>query len=130
MWLPDILFAAFALYILWRADQEKPLISEKFTDTMAVISENYLAPLARRIFGPIRRLISRRKPAPSRPGPGRSSTMLLIHANAHTRDFHLPGCEHYNCPDCTIEFNSVQVAQEAGFVPCPFCKTLINSNDR
>jgi lipopolysaccharide export system permease protein len=51
-----------------------------------------------------------------------------IHANAQSRIFHLPDCEEYNCEDCTIEFNSVQVAQEAGFVPCRFCTTLIKKN--
>ncbi len=129
MWLPDILFAGLALYILWRADQEKPLVSEKITDTMALVTENYLSPLGRRIFGPVKRLISRRKPTPVKTVQNREKRILLIHANAHTRDFHLPGCEHYNCKDCTIEFNSVQVAQEAGFVPCPFCKTLIDNTD-
>jgi lipopolysaccharide export system permease protein len=132
MWLPDILFAALALYILWRADQEQPLVSEKITDTMATLTEQYISPLTRRIFGPVKRLISRRKPAPAPTArkPEETTRVLLIHANVHTRDFHLPGCEQYDCKDCTIEFNSVQVALEAGFEPCPFCKTLIDGTDR
>ena len=55
---------------------------------------------------------------------------MIIHANAQSRIFHLPDCEEYNCEDCTIEFNSVQVAQEAGFVPCRFCTTLIEKNEQ
>ena len=43
---------------------------------------------------------------------------------------HLPGCEQYDCPQCRIEFKDVQVAREAGFKPCPFCRTLVDEQER
>jgi hypothetical protein len=52
----------------------------------------------------------------------------LIRGNAKSRVFHLPGCEFYDCPNCTIEFKDTQVAVDSGFEPCRFCKDLSSAN--
>jgi lipopolysaccharide export system permease protein len=130
MWLPDILFAVLAVYILWRADQEKPLVSEKITDIVAEFKDRYITPLFRRCTVPLKRMINRRKTARAAYNGTTKQQPLPIHANSKSKNFHVPGCEHYNCTDCTIEFNSVRVAREAGFIPCPFCKKLIDKKDR
>jgi len=43
--------------------------------------------------------------------------------------YHLPGCEHFNCENCTIKFKDIQVAEDAGYTPCRFCKKLINQQN-
>ena len=61
--------------------------------------------------------------------PGRSPH-LRIHADSASGLFHLPGCEQYDCPQCRIEFKDAQIAREAGFKPCPFCRTLVEEQER
>ena len=58
-------------------------------------------------------------------------TALSAHRNtlrgdAKKRVFHLPGCEHYHCRHCTLEFKDVHVAREAGFAPCEICRDRID----
>jgi hypothetical protein len=44
-----------------------------------------------------------------------------FHGNARTRVFHQPSCRHYSCPNCTVRFDTVPEAVEAGFRPCGVC---------
>lgn len=46
---------------------------------------------------------------------------IVYHGNENTRKFHEPGCRHYNCPHCVVEFNSRQEALDAGYEPCKVC---------
>jgi micrococcal nuclease len=41
--------------------------------------------------------------------------------NARSRVFHSPSCQHYTCPNCTVELGSVEAAREAGFRPHGDC---------
>jgi lipopolysaccharide export system permease protein len=128
MWLPNILFGIITLLILRRVERELPIFPEKFADLLADIHDKYIGPQISNVQILLRRLLSRRRkstPPAARLDPG---TSMLIHADAHSLLFHLPQCEHYHCENCTIKFNSVQVALDAGFVPCRFCKTLIKEN--
>jgi len=128
MWLPNILFAAITILIFWRVEQERPIFPEKLGNFIAAITDRFITPQARKLRSFIRHALSRRESAAKPEERGTADRSMLIHADSHHKTFHLPGCEQYNCAGCSIEFNSVQVAQEAGFVPCRFCKTLIEKN--
>jgi lipopolysaccharide export system permease protein len=130
MWLPNIIFAAITILIFWRVEQERPIFSEKLVDFIADIKEKYLSPQLKQLGKLFRSLLSRRDYTVQLEEQVRQEQTMLIHANSQSRIFHLPSCDEYNCEDCTIEFNSVHVAQEAGFVPCRFCTTLIEKNEQ
>ena len=38
-----------------------------------------------------------------------------FHGNRESKVLHAPGCQHYNCKNCTVTFASVAQAQAAGF---------------
>jgi lipopolysaccharide export system permease protein len=130
MWLPNIIFAAITILIFWRVEQERPIFSEKLVDFINDITEKYLTPQLKQLGKLFNSMLSRRNHAVQLKAQVIKKQTMLIHANSQSRTFHLPDCEEYNCEDCTIEFNSVQVAQEAGFVPCRFCTTLIEKNEQ
>ena len=127
MWLPNIIFAVITILVFWRVEQERPIFPEKLADFIADVSDDYITPQLKKIRRFLGHMLSRRSMEKS----GKNVPyvkIMLIHAEVQSRIFHLPDCEHYNCEHCSIKFNSVQVAQEAGFVPCRFCKTLIEKN--
>ncbi len=129
MWLPNILFLAFGMYFLWRVDQERPLLPEQVHAALLVRYERYVRPLLRRLSkragALLFKLLGRRAGGVGGMATGEG---LLIHANVHTRTFHLPECAQYNSPQCRIEFKDVKVARQAGFHPCGFCATLLDQN--
>ncbi|MEA1967874.1 MAG: thermonuclease family protein [Thermodesulfobacteriota bacterium] len=45
-----------------------------------------------------------------------------FHGNTSSHVFHKKGCKHFNCKNCTIIFNSRDVAIKAGYRPCGMCK--------
>jgi len=128
MWLPNIIFAVLTIIIFRRVERERPIFPEKLADFIANLKDKYISPLTQHLRKLFVRLVSRRRSAAEPKQRITAARQMLIHADSHSRTFHLPQCEHYECTSCTIEFNSVQVAQEAGFVPCRFCKTLIEKN--
>ena len=132
MWLPNALFLIFALYFLWRVDQERPLLPERVHVALVLRYDRYLRPvlLAVRSWG--RALLVRflGRPAQQSQGGLDAGAGLLIHANVHTRAFHFPECAQYHAPQCRIEFKDARVAREAGFHPCGFCATLLDRKRR
>lgn len=44
------------------------------------------------------------------------------HGNVSSRVFHRPGCQHYNCKNCTAVFNAREQAVAAGYRPGGCCK--------
>jgi endonuclease YncB( thermonuclease family) len=44
------------------------------------------------------------------------------HGNVSTRVFHRPGCQHYNCKNCTAVFKTRDEAITAGYRPGGCCK--------
>ncbi len=131
MWLPNILFFAFAVYFLWRVDQERPLLPERLNSALLLRYDRHVRPLLRSARAKIGslwlRLLGRRRMR----GEGGLETGegLLIHANVHTRTYHFPECAQYDSPQCRIEFKDARVAEEAGFHPCGFCATLLEDRD-
>ena len=131
MWLPNILFLAFAMYFLYRVDQERSLLPERVHTLLLVRYDRFVRPFLHRVktkaSGLVFRLLGRRV---SGLGGMSAAEGLLIHANVHTRTFHFPECAQYNSPQCRIEFKDVRVARDAGFRPCGFCATLMEHQDR
>jgi len=44
-----------------------------------------------------------------------------FHGNARSHALHAPGCQHYNCKNCTVMFKTVKQAVAAGFRPHKKC---------
>ena len=138
MWLPNIFFLALTVFIFHRVEQERPLVPERlqlliiglFDRTLRPLWERTLRPVRDRALARLREAAARWWPVRRRAGaPGRSPH-LRIHADSASGLYHLPGCEQYDCPQCRIEFKDVQVAREAGFKPCPFCRNLVEEQER
>mgnify|MGYP002399005533 CR=1 FL=1 len=126
LWLPNLLFALFALVLLWRTYQERPLLPERVQQFCQLLYERLLRKLCRQVAHLIRTFISNRyleRADSSVVLPKKGS--LPIHADASTGIFHLPECADYDCPTCRLRFKNARIAQEAGFVPCDFCTTLM-----
>ncbi len=45
----------------------------------------------------------------------------VYHGNRESRVFHAPGCQHYNCRNCTVPFATVAQAKATGFRPHEQC---------
>ena len=45
----------------------------------------------------------------------------VLHGNVNSRVFHAPGCENYECPNCTARFASSAAAMAAGYRPHATC---------
>jgi len=52
--------------------------------------------------------------------PGGSSA---YHGNTGKHVFHSAACKDFNCPTCTVNFNSISEALDAGYRPHPECLT-------
>ncbi|WPD24348.1 MAG: LPS export ABC transporter permease LptF [Candidatus Electrothrix scaldis] len=127
MWLPNVIFAVMTGVIFWRVEQEKPIFSERLTLRLeAVFDVLFLVPF-KRVAQTFKSLLGSREKQKKQADPAWDG--MLVHADAKERVFHLPGCEQYHCTNCTLQFNSVYVAYEAGFEPCPYCATQAKSYD-
>lgn len=55
--------------------------------------------------------------------PGKKENVRTeYHGNVKSKVYHQPGCEHYNCRNCTAVFGSKSEAEAAGFRPCRRCR--------
>ena len=126
MWLPNIIFFILTLYIFNRTEKEKGILPTPLADMLVSFQEHYLAPVIKRISILVRQLLSRRRKIKKDHRKEHPGAELIIHGNSLSMVYHLPGCEHYDCENCTIQFINTQVAEQAGFKPCRFCKKLIS----
>ena len=124
MWLPNIIFLIITVVIFKRVDREKPIISEWLQNQFIDLYNWALAPTVN-LVGKYAVKILRWRPGYSEEPTVYYREGMLIHANTEGRIFHLPGCEHYDCVQCTIEFKNAKVAQEAGFEPCRYCRAKL-----
>ncbi|MCI5132396.1 MAG: LptF/LptG family permease, partial [Candidatus Electrothrix sp. EH2] len=130
MWLPNVLFALITGVIFWRVEQERPIFSERLTLwSEALFDILLLAPLKRlcKVFKKILSKTKDRGVQQEREEP--LSEGMLVHADAQERIFHLPGCKQYDGENCALHFNSIAVADEAGFSPCPYCEKQLEKYD-
>jgi lipopolysaccharide export system permease protein len=125
MWAPNIIFFALALYVFRRAEQERTLLPQPLQEKLGELQHRIISPITSRCRALVHKLLSRRRGRRKEDHTVSGSSDLFIHANSLSMVFHLPGCEHYNCENCTIQFINVEVAEQAGFTACRFCKKLI-----
>ena len=131
MWSPNVFFFVLALFWIVRIANEKPLFPEIITLFMKYLWEKSTAPIT---------LILPRMLKKIRKMPVEVEETALeydlekyenaIKGNAKSRVFHVPSCEYYNCKNCTLYFKNIDVALDAGFEPCRFCKDLIEEYQR
>ena len=121
MWGPNFFFFCLAVFWIYRVSNEQTLIP-------AFLSDN-----VRRFFSYIRRLLhvfrllaGRKMGAITRDIIDTEDDEYInanaIRGNAKSRVFHVAECEYYRNKNCSIEFKNIQVALDAGFEPCRFCK--------
>jgi endonuclease YncB( thermonuclease family) len=55
------------------------------------------------------------------PGGARGSATGALHGNVASRVFHAPGCDNYDCANCTASFESPAAAVAAGYRPHREC---------
>ena len=122
MWLPNVILAGIALVILRRVEQEKPIISPRVQNKIIDLYEYFISPVVKRVLSGIHWLLHWRpikineKLSVYYPGT------LKIHANALERVYHQPGCDYYDCKECTIRFKNSRIAEKAGFHACDYCR--------
>ena len=123
MWTPNILFLLLAVFWIIQVSNEKPLIPEKISSFLGNNwSSAYLCIL--RQYGSVRKIFGgslspQEETADSDTLHPKKSA---IRGNARSRVFHLPGCDFYDCKNCTIEFKNIHIAIDSGFERCRFCK--------
>lgn len=128
MWLPDILFALITGVIFWRVEQERPIFSERLSLWFEALFDTFLLTPLKGLCKLLTAVLSKSKDRGVEEREEPLSEGMLVHADAQKRIFHLPGCEQYNAENCTLQFNSVAVAYEAGFTPCSYCEKQIRKD--
>lgn len=121
MWVPTLLFAGLTLYVFRRVERERPIFSERLQNRILDLLDNSVIPLYRwaRKLG-TRCLQERHREYISYQNDTVPDGMQ-VHASTKDRIYHLPGCDYYDCPQCTLKFKDAKVAAEAGFKPCRLC---------
>ena len=128
MWVPNVFFLLLAIFWIVQVSNEKPLVPEKISSFFGNIWD-YVYGFIKRRYDNVRKLF-RGSPSPDEE-TGSSNTLLpeksTIRGNVRSRVFHLPGCEFYDCKNCTIEFKNINIATDSGFEHCRFCRD--NNNE-
>jgi len=129
MWTPNVLFLLLTILLIRRTAHEKPLVPSPVSLFFSTVF-NAIGSVANSFY----RLI-----IPSRTSEQTTSDVMgetpeidkpkKIRGNVRSRVFHFPVCDHYYCKNCTIEFKNKDVALQAGFEPCRFCKNFIDESD-
>ncbi len=128
MWSPNFFFCGLAVFWTMRIAKEQRLIPERVTVCILKLAKLCFAPMRailQKTWGAL--TIRRIKSSYGLPAGGDPHGEDAITGNVKTREFHLPGCENYHCRNCTLLFINSSIASEAGFHPCPACKTRIES---
>lgn len=124
MWGPNFFFFCLAIFWIYRVSNEQALIP-------AIVSDNI-----RKFFSKIKQLFfllwtiaaskskSKKKVLnrDTKASEEKIEDMHAIRGNAKSRVFHVAGCRYCRNENCSIEFKNIQVALDAGFEPCRFCK--------
>lgn len=121
MWAPNFLFFGLAIFWVIRVANEKPLIPYVIAAGVQKIMAIFLLPL-KKIY---QTLLSKITWLSDRTGSvqyGSQQKAATLRGDAHSREFHLPGCKNYYCKNCTLEFKNIHVALDAGFTPCEICR--------
>lgn len=119
MWIPCVLLGYLTFVMIKRVEQEKSLISPWLANRVLDLAERYLTPMVMLFKKQWLRLLHFRWSKREKYISYRSG--MEIHANAESRIYHYPGCDFYDCENCTIHFIDAKIAEDAGFKPCQFC---------
>jgi len=122
MWTPNFLFMLLAILWIIRITNEKPLIPENITYFFEEIFHRVSQTFVIR-YNKIVRILrgSELTEEEFDDGYDVQTGLTAIRGNVKSRVFHLPGCEFYDCKNCTIEFKNIQIALDSGFEQCRFC---------
>lgn len=126
MWIPNGIFLILTLYCLHKMTHEQPLLPVIVKAKGRAGYDRFMAPLVMKIFkliGSSKKKVKMVKPIITKANP-RFLQAGVIHANAYSRIYHFPACEFYNCKYCTLTFKNTDIATQAGFQPCKFCKNI------
>jgi len=124
MWASNFFFLLLALFWIQRITNEQTLVPEGITYSLLKLWTMAWVPTKQAFYKIIHR-------GQDLSGDEETEEEFFqnkpkaIRGNAKSRVFHVPACEYYDCRNCTLEFKNIEVALEAGFEPCQFCKDLI-----
>ncbi|MHB8789181.1 MAG: LptF/LptG family permease [Desulfobulbaceae bacterium] len=121
MWLPNLLFLSLTWYIFRRVEQERSIIPERLLNQVLDLLDKYLFPLLRLVKTFVMRCLQEHHREYVSYQDAAVPDGMQVHASTRDRIYHLPGCEFYDCPQCTLKFKDAKVAAEAGFKPCRLC---------
>ena len=128
MWGPNTVILLMALFFIRQVSNEQPLIPEKITNFISINLRKVFSPIFNRLHSAIIACIERIRPVrTTAPTAATSSTAqpLPLHGDIRNRIFHLAGCKDYHDKHCTLDFRDIEVAMDAGFRPCEFCRERI-----
>jgi lipopolysaccharide export system permease protein len=121
MWLPTVLFAGLSLYVFRRVERERSIISERLQNRILDIVDSSVMPLFRWVKKLCTRCLQEHHRGYIAYQNDAVPDGMQVHASTKERIYHLPGCDYYDCPQCTLKFKDAKVAAEAGFKPCRLC---------
>lgn len=133
MWLPNILFLAITFFFIRQVTNEQPLIPERVQLVCRRLFDWVSLPFRkafRYLFLLVLAILPKRAAQPAATPVDLPAKRLAIHGDAKNKVFHLPECDHYNCPNCSIEFKTVAIAIQSGYQPCLFCRTMIDDPEK
>lgn len=120
MWGPNFLFFCLAIFWIYRVSNEQTLIPLIITDNIKRFG-SYIFQL----FRVFKLLFGNKVGNIARDIIEHEDDFVdtnTIRGNAKSRVFHVSECEYYKSKNCSIEFKNIQIALDAGFEPCRFCK--------
>ncbi len=130
MWMPNGLFALLTIVMINRAAHEKPF----FPESVHLIYDSLCHTLSKSLTRLYQSIVPKPRAIQSRDNQnGQEDDFqknLQLRGNISSRVFHFPDCEHYHCKNCTIEFKNVEIAIQAGFEPCRFCKNRGSDSEK
>lgn len=125
MWTPNFLFLLLAVFWIIRISNEKPLVPEHISYFFTKYY-NHASQIMMKQYNKVIKIIGGSELTEEKFDDDYDLHLGLtaIRGNVKSKVFHLPGCEFYNCKNCTIEFKNIQIALDSGFEQCRFCTTI------
>ena len=122
VWAANIFFLLLALFFIQRVTNELPLLPEPVSRAfgklfrLAALPFTLLARLGRRLFAHGQKMAA-----------VEAGKDLAVHGDPKNKIFHFLNCDLYRSPQCTIAFQSAEIARQSGYSPCSFCQVLNHS---
>jgi lipopolysaccharide export system permease protein len=123
MWAPNFLFFVLAVYWLFRVANEKPLLPRPALDQLTSATEK-LNLVLQAAGERCRSVLVQKEDVEIFPDDNQVDYTLHLHGDPQTKIFHRRHCPYYDEALCTLQFSSADIAEDAGFTPCGYCKDL------